>query len=311
VGAQREEALVAGTHVRTRPGFAPRIVIAEHSLEGVYVVPPARSLEPNLGPTLASRRHARRNVWIAVGGAEIDTARSAPPAFAACEGCEIARRDLPIAAQRQPVRAGRELDVPRTPATVRRLEHPGLVGVRDEEAVVIAAAAGLERGASLAVPLDQCSDDLERFSRVAAPLEAEPDQIHADQSGSLFEALLAEDGVVAQRHAVLVDTMLEAPDPPRRVPHHPVGLGHLRDFDVSTAGSGAGRVVGRLVLHEGLALLPLAIAVLREEGGAQRGFGAQGHDRVAHGRPPYQAPLRGASRRCSEGATPQGSRRQH
>ena len=147
---------------------------------------------------------------------------------------------------------------------------------------MIAGLARRQRRAALAVGLDQRRDHLEGLATVAAALETEAHQIHSDQAGGLLDRLPREDGVVPDGHAVFVDALLEAPQPPRRMPQHAIGFRHLGNRDVRAPKGGAPGMEGSGELHEGLALALLAVAVLREERRARGRVRARGHNRIAH-----------------------------
>ncbi len=221
---------------------------------------------------------------MAIRAGDVQPPLLAPPALAARERVEVARADAPVGAEGEVVRERRHLGAPRRPATTRRLEHPGFLRIRDQEAVVVAGAVGLEGRASLPVRLEERRNRLERFARIASSLETEPHEVHPDQAGGVFDGLPREDRVVADRDAVLVDAVLEAPDPPGRVPHYAIGLGHLRNCDVGAAELGAAGMDRRGELHQGLALSLLPVAVLGEDRGAVARPGTRGDEGIAHGR---------------------------
>src|SRR5262249_29272242 len=160
--------------------------------------------------------------------------------------------------------------------------QPGLAGVGEQEGVVVAGAVGRERWTALPMRLDQRRDHLERLARVAPALEAEAHEVHPDQARALLDRLVREQHLVADGDAVAVDTVLEAPDPPRRMAEHAIGLGDLRDLDVRAAQHRARRVHRLRELEQRLALARLAVAVLREERDARGGLGGHRDERVAH-----------------------------
>ena len=282
VGAQREVLLVVGAGTRP-PGEPALEVIAQQSLERLDVVTTPLGLEQLARAALPPLGDPGRHVAVAVGSRQVDATVVPPPALRTREGLEVSRADLPVRAEVEVIGERVEGGPPSGPAAVGGLEDPGLSRVGEQEAVVVAGRARREGRSALAVALDQRGDHLQRLARIAAALQAQPHQVHADQPGPLLDGLVGEDRLVADRDAVLVHAVLEAPDPIGRVAHHAVGLGDLGDLDVRAAHPGLGRVARLGVLDEGLALAALAVAVLREEGGARSRLAPDGHHGIAHG----------------------------
>jgi len=130
------------------------------------------------------------------------------------------------------------------------------------------------------VRLEQRGDDVERFGRAPRPLEPEPDEIHPEES-ERAERLAREDGLVPDRNAVLVDALLEPPEPVRLRPDDRGGLRDLRELEVLAAHARAGLVAASRQLHDALTLARRAVAVLREERHAVARRARQRDQRVA------------------------------
>ena len=99
-------------------------------------------------------------------------------------------------------------------ALVSSTQPPRASAMRNDEKygssrAVLAAAA-------LAVLVERGGDHGERVVGVAAPFEAEAHEVHAEQAGGLGVRVVdGPDLLVADRDAVLVDAVLDAPQPRR------------------------------------------------------------------------------------------------
>src|SRR5439155_21505993 len=104
--------------------------------------------------------------------------------------------------------------------------------------------------------------------------EIHPEQPHGP------EGLLAVDGLVADRDAVLVDTVLETPEPVRLRADERGGLGDVGDLEILTAHPAVAISSARLP-DDALALARRSVAVLREQRRAGPRRGRERHERIA------------------------------
>src|SRR5262249_15305297 len=113
-----------------------------------------------------------------------------------------------------------------------------------------------------------------------AALEPEAHEVHAGEP-SRRQRLAREDGLVADRHAAVVDAVLESPQPVRLRADDGVGLASLRKLQVLAAHGRARDMTGRRKLDDALAPARWPVAVLREERDAGAGGRGEGDHRVA------------------------------
>ena len=163
-----------------------------------------------------------------------------------------------------------------------RFQHDDLARIGDDEAVVVPAPAEVPATAALAVLFQRGDHRGNRLGGGRAPLQAEPHQIHADQSLAPLRRQPGVHGLVADRHAMLVHAHFGAPDPERARQQRGVGLGRLRDGDVGGPVHRAASIAAARLHIEELGLVALAVAVLGEQGApGRRRFPARRHG-VAH-----------------------------
>jgi hypothetical protein len=118
--------------------------------------------------------------------------------------------------------------------------------------------------ATLPVGLDELGHGREGRGGRPAAFEAETHQIHSEQA-RLPGCLAGEDHLVADRDPVLVDPVLEAPEPVRLRSEHGGRLRHLRQFHVLTADRAGGGMATMRKLDDALTLARRSIAVLGEQ----------------------------------------------
>src|SRR4051812_12695254 len=82
--------------------------------------------------------------------------------------------------------------------------------------------------------LEQRRHDVERLTGAAAAFQAEPDEVHAEQTDRLARRL-RPDRLIPDDDTALVDAVLEAPEPERLTAEESVRVSHLRYRQVLTA----------------------------------------------------------------------------
>ena len=106
------------------------------------------------------------------------------------------------------------LDALERPVRSGGFQHECTGRIRDQERVVIGPVGVDVAGSALTVPLDQVDDDPDGLFGRRAPLETQPDQVHAQEPRGR-NRILGKDRVVADRDRVLVDPVLGTPEPMR------------------------------------------------------------------------------------------------
>ena len=139
-------------------------------------------------------------------------------------------------------------------------------------------------------------------SAVVGPLEAQAQQVHADQAGLLLVRQLREDRLVADDDAVGVRAHLGAPDPVGLAQQDRVRALDLRDGDVRASDLFPGAMLGPRDVHDLVGLIGLPVAVLGEDHRPVGGGLREGHEGVAH-RPMMRART-GRVPRMAEGPKP-------
>ena len=117
--------------------------------------------------------------------------------------------------------------------------------------------------AALSVLGERRGHRIERIVGRRAALEPEPDQIHTDEPGGLDAGIVDRpDALVADRHAVLVDAVLEAPEPRgvRADERVRAGVGNPEVLRVES-----GPAESRLVGQHHLRFVGRAVGVLGED----------------------------------------------
>jgi hypothetical protein len=264
-----------------RPVDGPAVVVvAEMPQHLRHAGPSGRRQEAAAGVVPGFRPVARLGVL--EGGPEVEAAArlAGPPPLRDRVGLDAGGRLVPVVADRGEVRDRRPAKDPtRDPVAARRLQDPRGAGVRDDEAVVVEAAASVLRASPLAVAFEEVCDDALDVVRGPAALEAESEEVHAQET-SLGRRLARVERLVPDRHAGRVDPVLEPPDPPGAASQDAQGLGRLGDLQVRAADRAPRCVAAGRHRLERLALRRRA-AVLREEGAAARRLRAEGDERVA------------------------------
>jgi len=149
--------------------------------------------------------------------------------------------------------------------SAKSLDHPGLIRVGNDEAVVIPHILADSRAPALSMMFEQVDDDTLGLRRRAPPLQAQPNQIHAEKPHGAWQ-LAGMQGLVADGDSALVDPVLEAPQPPRTTAQDGQRFRDLRDFDILAPQCGAVRMAQAGRLEERLAFRRRAVAVLGEQG---------------------------------------------
>jgi hypothetical protein len=137
--------------------------------------------------------------------------------------------------------------------------------------------------AALAVLLQQRRDHLDGLCRGGGALQAETQQVHADQRRLLLWRNARVHRLVADHHAMLVGAHLGAPDPERPAQQCSKCLPDLRDRDVGAVHARIARMLcAREEFHD-LRLVAFAVAVLAEQHPASRCGARQSYNRITHG----------------------------
>src|SRR5207253_9085355 len=131
-----------------------------------------------------------------------------------------------------------------------------------------------------AVPLEKVRHDGQRLPGRARSLEAETADIPGGQAGRA-ERLAGKHALVADRDAMLVDAVLETPEPVGLRPEDPGGLVHLGKLEVLAAHGAARWVAARGKLDDPLALARGSVAVLRKQGDPVARPRGERHQRIA------------------------------
>jgi hypothetical protein len=297
VHAEREEPRVV-ERARTVNG-ARVVVIAEDAAQRGrrQAAPPLG--EENRGAAATLRAQVRRNTGVVrVRGREIDaSALRRPPPTLDREARRVGGRALPVAPEREAVRhVPDRVDPARGPAAVGRFQYPRRGWIPDEERVVVRPVEVEVARSALPVRLEEHREDVERFARRACPLEPEPDEVHAEEARRP-ERLAREDGLVPDRDPVLVDALLEPPEPVRLRPDDRRRLRDLCELEILAADTRTGLVPAPWQLHDALTLARRPVAVLREERHAVARRARQRDQRVAAHRRATRAAARGCQGR--------------
>ena len=138
--------------------------------------------------------------------------------------------------------SGLALDPFGRPVATGSLQYPGLVGIGDDETVVI-TERGVPKPArpALTVSLKQGGDHVQGILRRSAPFEAQAYQVHTNETGFGF-MVTGENRLAANNHPLIVGPHLTAPAPPRLAEHNAAASGHLGDGQVGALKQGVGVV---------------------------------------------------------------------
>src|SRR5208337_2586280 len=159
------------------------------------------------------------------------------------------------------------LDAARNPLAAGAFEHVSVGVIGDDEAAAITEINIVLRGTALPVAFDQRADNFSRLARRLRALEPEPHKIHPKQTRRR-EGLAREHGFVANRDSMLVETVLETPQPERPRADHSGSLTNLWNFNILAV---HGRTFGMNTvrrLRERLAFVGRAVGVLGKDGRA-------------------------------------------
>ena len=270
--ADGEIALVVGAAPAAVDGTV--VVVAQRAAQIVRADPSAPRGQDLAGAAVTAAGDDRRGeTGVAKGGGEVEP-------FSRRRRCTtrpLARvRAAPAESSVQSRPMVRWLVALATSATRRSAQCRSEVSSRrrarvgDEEGVVVRPVLVEVARPPLAVLFQELADELRRPPRRRGALEAEADQIHSRQAAAA-EGVPGEHGVVADRYAVLVQAVLEAPQPEGARSDQARRLLYLRDLEVLAAQRRAGRVVPSGEQHQRLAFVRRPVAVLGEQDGAVGG----------------------------------------
>jgi hypothetical protein len=175
------------------------------------------------------------------------------------------------------------LDPTRNPLSAGAFEHISFGVIGYDESTAIAKIKVVLRGTALPVALDQRADDFGRLARSLRALESEPHEIHPEQTRRR-QRLARQHSFVADRDPVLVEPMLETPQPEGARSDHGGSLADLRNFEILAM---HGRTFGMNTmrrLRERLAFIGRAIGVLGKDGRASPRMRREHDDGIAGGK---------------------------
>src|SRR5579862_7708524 len=145
---------------------------------------------------------------------EIKRGFAIPPSASARIAFDVSRSEV-AGVNRESVRDARALlDASRDPLMARTLEHISFGVIGDDESAAVAEIDVVLRGTALSPALDQCAGNFSRFARSLRALESKPHEIHPKQTGRR-KRLARQHRFIADRDAMLVEPMLETPQPER------------------------------------------------------------------------------------------------
>ncbi len=266
VHAQRRRA-VARRRIACRRHFATCAVVSqyrEHLADSAAAVAPDEFAAAREAPVRRQRiALVLTGIAARIRSGEVELAIA--PSASARVTLHV-RRSETANIDRQSIRDTRPiLDPPRNPLSSRTLEHVSIGVIGDNESATVTEINVVLPGTALSIALDQRTDNFSRLARILRALEPEPHEIHSEQARRR-QRLARKHSFVADRYPILVEAMLETPQPEGPRADHGSRLRNLRNLEILAMNRRAFGMNSMRGLRKRLALIGRPVRVLGQQG---------------------------------------------